>query len=277
MHSQSPEKLPEWTMDFSWTERTDQSAVHAIGAAQLTDPRRCAEFIDWLGGHLRSDSRRFTASLVAKRCSFLIAAPLLYTMSARNERQVLPLEGWLLETLPWTRPAWSSRLLVHKPPAVIAADSVDREDWRAETVRSLFAGQLAPLWRALSAVSGLPRAVLWENTAVRVYSLYEKRLSAALLNDALPDATSRSSPGPDTSGGSVGQARLAQADFRFLLSADPELFGESYNPLQRYYVTIPAALPGVKKPQRIRKTCCLYYRIAADGGYCDACPLPALR
>lgn len=118
-------------------------------------------------------------------------------------------------------------------------------------VRGLFAGLLAPLWEAFNQVTGVSRRILWENTAVRVYSLYEKRM------DDIDDP--------------VVQQRL-KADFHWLLhEADPTLFGLHYNPLQHFRRPLTPLDSG--KAIRFRRTCCFYYLASDPVEYCGACPL----
>jgi ferric iron reductase protein FhuF len=94
-------------------------------------------------------------------------------------------------------------------------------------------------------VANIPLSILWENTAVRIFSLYEKRFGHE--------------------GNSKTRERI-EGDFAYVITgASGSLFGEKENPLTRFFVAS-------EKPVRFRKTCCFYYRISADGSCCSICP-----
>ncbi|WP_176706224.1 ferric iron reductase [Paenibacillus hemerocallicola] len=117
-----------------------------------------------------------------------------------------------------------------------------RNEWRKQTVERLFAGHLARLFHSLSKAAPIPMPILWENAAVRVYSLYEKRIGQGAGRD---------------------EAFRIRDDFEYLISTAPAgLFGEAGNPLAKFYGTASAAAASNSPASsaRIRKTC-LYYRV----------------
>src|SRR5699024_5945609 len=91
--------------------------------------------------------------------------------------------------------------------------------------------------------------MLWENTAVRIYSLYERRMATL----------------------EGGAAARRDADFNFLLRTDPALFGMPFNPLH-YFRFCPTRLSDGAEV-RFRRTCCLYFQATCPQEYCRACPL----
>ncbi|NTZ16995.1 hypothetical protein EXW96_05290 [Paenibacillus sp. JMULE4] len=222
----------------------------SIRIVDLLDGEKCASYLDELTMVLQSPSRMITASQFAKRYAFLTLAPGLYAMTIYNKGLDLSIENSLLESSATLKKSWSARLCapdlqVNEPAAG------KRDEWRDETIRNLFAGHLAKLWRSISEAADIPMAILWENTAVRLYSLYEKRMGE---------------------GSDLQENKRIQEDFKYLISTAPgTLFGETDNPMARYYYpacTISSAV----QPVRMRKTCCFYYKVSPDEGYCSNCP-----
>ncbi|AZD02521.1 IucA/IucC family C-terminal-domain containing protein [Pseudomonas chlororaphis] len=221
----------------------------SLSARALLDDDTCITLLDQLGPVIGSPTRAITASLLAKRFSFLATGACLYAMSVCDQGLLLSLDDCVIEYGHddglWT----SSMPLADRPPQAYAAG--ERDAWRAAIVEALFAGLLAPLWQTFNRVSGISRRILWENTAVRVYSLYEKRMGK--VEDPL--------------------IRLRhEADFDWLLQeAAPALFGLDYNPL-RHFRRPPTQLEEGKSI-RFRRTCCFYYEATEPAEYCSTCPL----
>lgn len=239
-----PEQQAYLSKQFQLSDRPLPDATGAVRPDSLLDPDSCAAYLDGLSAALRSPSRPVTASQFAKRYAFLSAAPALYAMSVFNKSLDLGGAALVLESTDIPGKTWSNRLHAAALP-VAEPQSGQRPAWRRAAAERLFAGHLAPLWRALSKIAPIPLPILWENTAVRIYSLYEKRIAA--------DART------------AEEKRRAQDDFEFLLQAPGSVFGQSQNPLRQFYGSVPPAV-------RLRKTCCLFYQVPSDEGYCSACP-----
>ena len=221
----------------------------SLSARALLAPERCAHLLDQLGPVIGSPTRAITASLLAKRFSFLATGACLYAMSACDKGLMLALDDVVVE-FGHDNGLWTSSMpLVDRAPIGYAAGS--RALWRASIVKGLFADVLAPLWRQFNKVSRISQRILWDNTAVRVYSLYEKRM--AKIED--PFALAR-----------------IEADFQWLLyEAEPALFGLNYNPLAHFRRPLTTVEDG--RQQRFRRTCCFYYQASNPVEYCAACPL----
>lgn len=221
----------------------------AMPASALLDERTCRELMDNLTPILGSPHHYVTASLLAKRIAFLTTGTALYALSALNRGLDLSIGNCYLEYRHQDG-LWQSHMPLSETTTCVPAPG-HRDQLREQVISHLFAGHLTPLWNRFRAVTRVPLPVLWENTAVRVYSLYEKRLS-----------------GQDCP---VRQQRIDD-DFHYLIHQAPaELFGLGYNPLHRYFHTQrcdPTA------GTRIRKTCCYYYRATDPAKYCSTCPLP---
>lgn len=227
-----------------------QCDPRSLPARALLDETTCERLLQALGPVIGSPTLAITASLLAKRFSFLSTGACLYAMSVYDKGLRLSLDNCRVE-YGHDDGVWTSSMPLDElqpfdyPPG-------QREAWRASIVGSLFAGTLQPLWQTFYRVSGISRRILWENTAVRVYSLYEKRM--AKVED--PQVRQR-----------------CEADFHWLLNdAEPALFGLDYNPL-RHFRRPPTILESEGKSIRFRRTCCFYYEASNPVEYCSTCPL----
>ncbi len=220
----------------------------ALAVEAFTTPAYCRSLLDELGPLIGSPTRRVTASLLCKRLSFLTTGVCLYALSACNRGLDLSPANCLIDcSHDGTR--WTSVLPLHDTTGYPLGDA-NREGARQAIVRTLFADLLAPLWSILHQVSGVPRRMLWENTAVRVYSLYERRLTT--LEDR------------------AAQARC-ESDFSFLVEAAPSQLGLAFNPLQDFLFPRTRLCDG--RAVRFRRTCCLYFQATCPASYCQTCPL----
>lgn len=221
----------------------------SLSARALVAEDACEQLLARLGPVIGSPTPAITASLLAKRFAFLATGACLYAMSACDKGLLLSLDESVVE-YGHDDGLWTSAMpLPDRAPQRYAPGA--REVWRATIVTALFAEVLAPLWQTFNRVSGISRRILWENTAVRVYSLYEKRLSK------VDDPQIR---------------RRCQADFEWLLQeAEPALFGLDYNPLRHF--RRPPTLLADGRHLRFRRTCCFYYAASDPVEYCSACPL----
>lgn len=227
----------------------EQADSRSLLARYWLDDKRCAAILSDLAPVIGAPDTAITASLLVKRLAFLATGNVLYAMTVFNQGLRLSPDNTHLEYA-HDNGLWTSSLPVDGV-AFVAYPSQGREAWRETIVRSLFAGFFAPLCQTLSRVSGLPVAILWENIAVRVYSLYEGR-----MDELDPQTESR-----------------RQSDFIWLTEqASPALFGLESNPLKRFRRP-PKKLPDGKGFRRFRRTCCYYYKASKPVEYCLNCPL----
>jgi ferric iron reductase protein FhuF len=227
-----------------------QRDARSLTARALLDEEVCARMLHALGPVISSPTLAITASLLAKRFAFLSTGACLYAMSVYDKGLLLSLDNSVVE-FGHDDGLWTSSMPLHDASPVIYTPGA-RDAWRESIVSALFADLLKPLWQTFNRVSGISRRILWENTAVRVYSLYEKRM--AKVDDPLI-------------------RRRHEADFNWLLNhAEPALFGLDYNPLAHF--RRPATLlESAGKSIRFRRTCCFYYAASHPVEYCTACPL----
>ncbi|TNJ63278.1 hypothetical protein FE784_26120 [Paenibacillus hemerocallicola] len=250
------------TLPKEWQERV---APYCMGAhdpmrlyrrttrvSDLLGRERCEAYLDWLGDYIGSPSRRVTASTLAKRYAFLVAAPVLAAMTTENQVLEFTPDQCILETTEQQAQQPNGTRL----PSLgltgwrIAEASADqRSRWRERVMRSLFAGHVTPLFHALSATAKVPLVLLWENAMVRIVPLFEDLLEQA-------------GDGPD--------ACRIREDFDTVVRTSPgDWFGEARNPLAALSSRYGEASAG-QAPRR-RRTCCLYVEIS--GEYCRACPI----
>ncbi|MES1925844.1 IucA/IucC family C-terminal-domain containing protein [Salinisphaera sp. T31B1] len=219
-----------------------------LSVADFTDPARCRLLLDELGPVIGAPSRRITASLLSKRLAFLITGASLYALSACNRTLDMSADNCRIDPSHDGR-RWTSCLPLHRLEAQ-AWPADQRDHARGVLVDQVFAGLIAPLWAVLHQVSGVPMRMLWENTAVRVYSLYERRMA---------DFTEPAS------------IARRDADWHFLIDAPAALFGWSANPLARFLYAPTRRANG--DTVRFRRTCCLYFKATQPPVYCRTCPL----
>lgn len=253
MNQGQPFTEPQWATlsgPLRLRGESQRDLPRSLAARDLLDEARCIALLDTLGPLIGSPSRRISASLLGKRQSFLLTGACLYAMSAYDKGLQLSLDNTVIE-YGHDDGLWSSSLVLRdlttsRPPPG------GRDAWREGMATQLFAGLLQPLWETFYRATGVSRRILWENTAVRVYSLYEKRLAT------LDCAATRQ--------------RCAE-DFRWLTEAAPAgVFGLDYNPLAHFNRPFTLLDEGARAV-RFRRTCCFYYEASSPVEYCSTCPL----
>ncbi|HBX56736.1 IucA/IucC family C-terminal-domain containing protein [Pseudomonas sp. UBA2684] len=228
----------------------ERDLQRCLAASDLLQEEVCARLLDLLTPVIGSPSPAVTASLLAKRLAFLATGACLYAMSVYDKGLQLSLDNTVIE-YGHDEGRWTSALPLHQPqPFAYAAG--ERDAWRQAIVAALFAGLLKPLWQSFARVSGISLRILWDNTAARVYSLYEKRMAKIQ---------------------SAAVRERCAADFAWLLNvAEPALFGLDYNPLRHFRRPLTLLDDG-QRSVRFRRTCCFYYQASEPVEYCSTCPL----
>ncbi|MNZ67979.1 Ferric iron reductase FhuF-like transporter [compost metagenome] len=244
------EELDVLTKNFRLTIDPLSEGRQSVAASQLLDESGCSAYLEWLSGILNSPSAMITASQFAKRYAFLTAAPVLYAMTLYNKGLNLSIDNCHIESIEGAA-SWQSNIRLSDARVTSPETREQRYAWRDDVISNLFAGNLAKIWRSMSRAANVPMAIMWENTAVRVYSLYEKKIVA---------------------GASAEEKLRIQEDFDYLLHKAPAvLYGDTRNPIARFYVPSPKA--AASNPSvRVRKTCCYYYKVSSPEEYCTTCP-----
>ncbi|MEE3650181.1 MULTISPECIES: IucA/IucC family C-terminal-domain containing protein [unclassified Brenneria] len=259
----------QWAMlstTLRLTAAAERDKRDACDSTALLDTDYCRRLLDQLTPALLSPSRKITASLLSKRIAFLTTASSLYAMSVYNKGLNMALDNCVLEY--GHRQQWISTMPLYDL-SVSQPAAGQREAWRRRQFATLFGSHLSPLLQALAAASDAPLRILWENTAVRVFSLYEQRIK-------LDDPAAECSPG-------ITLAQQVRQDFDALLEAPGDLFNCDDNPLKPFYrpkTRVPVLnhpVPGAEgirfKEVRFRRTCCFYYKASRPQEYCSTCPL----
>jgi len=246
-----PEEWDDLTKSFQVGVCPLPNPTASLLVEDLLDGERCAAYLDRLTEALQSPSRLHTASLFAKRYAFITVGPSLYAMTRYNKGLKVSIANAFLGPSEERVGMWPPQIYLNDVEVTEPAAG-KREEWREDIVRGLFAGNVAKLWRNLSIVARVPMPILWDNTAVRLFSIYEKRLGTGASREE--------------------QLRI-EDDFAYLVhSAQGVLFGESENPFTTLYGGDVPVDQSSTQGVRMRKTCCLYYQVSARGEYCSACP-----
>ncbi|WP_454252954.1 IucA/IucC family C-terminal-domain containing protein [Pseudomonas sp. Marseille-Q7302] len=232
---------------FGLREASERDGLHSQPVAAWLDAARCAELLDDLAVRMEAPTRRVAASLLTKRLGFLTTGVAFHALSAFDRRlDLTPGNVWIEDGHAQGR--WRAMLPLIDTRPLPALD--DHATARALLARTLFGDLLRPLWETLARVGRVSPRILWENAAVRLYALYDRRLTE-LADPAI-------------------RARCAE-DFAWLLAASPSELGLETNPLAQF--RRPATANSAGRAVRFRRTCCFYYQATTPAEYCSNCPL----
>lgn len=234
--------------DYRLTIEPAVDATYSLYAKDLLDNAQALDYLQKIAHFFQSPSILVTASLFAKRYSVLTMASAFYAMSRYDKGLHCRIENLWVEA-EYTKPWLPTIRLIDR---TVSIPTKDREKWRDEILREIFANNLAKVWQSLGKISKIPKAILWENTAIYVNWLYETKLGE---------------------GASVQEKARIQEDYHYIVNLAPgSIFGERKNPLTDYCgpkVTIKES----EQPVRLRKTCCFYYHTSDEANdYCISCP-----
>jgi ferric iron reductase protein FhuF len=241
-------ELEYLTTYFRLTTKEVFDQKGSIPTSDLLDNQKCVSFLGEVTPIFNAPSRMVTASQFSKRYSFLTIVPSLYAMTMYNKGLDLSIENSHVESVyqngNWLPHVRLTDLNVTQP------EKPNRHLWRDDVLSTILAGNLIKVWRAVSEAASVPIMILWENTAIYVFWLYEKRMAE---------------------GADESQKLRIQEDFQYLIEAPASLYGENENHLGKHYHS--NYNPSYSdQPVSIRKTCCLYYQVSSNGSYCTGCP-----
>ena len=244
-----PEEIHVLTKDYRLA--LEQSADHSfsIHAIDLLEPYILLDYLNEVSTLANASTRVVAASLFSKRYSFLMIASSLYAMTMFNKAFDYSIENSYVDYSKEGQ-LWLPKLRLAHWDVSQPVDG-NRKEWRDQVIHNIFAENIALLWRSISKTAPISMSVLWENTAIYVYWLYEKRMSEGASSD---------------------QKLRIRDDFHYLLKEAPAyLFGEKINPLAKF--DQPKVITANSNdPIRVRKTCCLYYQTCGEKEYCSTCP-----
>ncbi|WP_181833250.1 IucA/IucC family C-terminal-domain containing protein [Bacillus taeanensis] len=231
---------------------SNQHSAEMISAVKLLDEELLLSNLNSLSAQLSARSLITAASQFSKHYAFLLTTVSLYAMTMWNKGMDLSLENILLE-FPNSNNKSFPTININDLKALTSSEC-NRQTWRDAVIKHVFFENLSKVWKSLNAVSKVPMPILWENTAVYIFWLYETKMKEEVADR---------------------ETRLQiREDFHYLIKeASGELFGETENPLTKFY-TKKCTLSCSEDPVRVRKTCCLYYQLTdkENRGYCKTCP-----
>ncbi|WP_315794974.1 (2Fe-2S)-binding protein [Paenibacillus sp. BIC5C1] len=222
-----------------------EHSVRTIALSELHDEEACREYIRWFQDYIDAPDMKVAASMLAKRLGYLWTTPLVTAMTFHHQHVTFQLENSFLYHPKLEEHEEGTRFPFLAVNGLQAeALTGDRALWREKVAQEMFAVQLTPLLKTLTAVAPLSMSILWENIMVRIGPLY------------IPDEDE------------IERGRKhVQADFSYLTQvASGQVFGVRKNPLTRFTECKDNGY--VAKSERI--TCCFYYQMS--GEYCRKCP-----
>lgn len=207
--------------------------------ANLMEKSFAIDFMKNLAHIIDAPSERTAASIFIKRYAF-VAVISLFAMTSANKKMNLSLENIEMEDAERGKD-WLPKISL-KDTSIEAWNGEDRDEWRKNVYRDLFANNIFPLIEHFEKTFKVSKLILWENIAVYLFWLYETELNDHESPDVLND-------------------------FHFLIKeAEGNLFGKyNLNPIQKYY-----SKKDSEDEVRIRKTCCLTYQLGSKR--CKTCP-----
>lgn len=214
-----------------------------IAISDLLNEEKCLSFLQKYMIELKAPNLTVAASMLSKRYAFLVVSSTLYSMVEFNGVLNLPVKVCALTK--------ERKLCIQAGMYEwMEVNGLEREKWREKVLRHLFSIHIMPILKNVEKISSIPSSILWENVAIRINSVYRKKLSQELEP--------------------IKIERLNN-DFNFLKNASGDLFNLKENPI-KHYLKIGEEL----KLNPCRKTCCLYYKLEKDVGgisYCGNCPI----
>jgi ferric iron reductase protein FhuF len=232
--------------EFSLHLSRQTSMRYRFEGLDLLDKDKLNEVLSVLGTSVGSSSPIIIASLFSKYYSKIVAAGALYGMSCLNESMNLSLNNTEFKT----NDEWNPIILL-KNKGTVPCPEYDREAWRENALRMIFAENLYPVFRQLTTLTRIDPSILWANASYSVHWFYDQWIEAAETD------TDR---------------KRVYTDFQFVTKeAKAELFGlQGINPLDLNYKVVEHPVDPTKT-LRIRNKCCLRYGLP-KGACCSTCP-----
>lgn len=245
----SAEEIAILVRDYRLTKEPIIDSNYSLCAQELLNTKQALKYLQKIAPFFQSPSILVTASLFAKRYSVLTMASAFYAMSRFDKGIPVHIDNIWIEAENNAKP-WLPKIRLID--STVSEPILERNQWRDEVLRGIFADNLAKVWQSLTIITKIPKTILWENTAIYVNWLYETKLKEDASEQEL--------------------ARIKE-DYHYIVKQAPGiLFGERKNPLTHYCgpkVTIEES----EHPVRLRKTCCFYYQTSDETkDFCISCP-----
>lgn len=221
----------------------------SIDGSELLNKERIQKiFNEDLQLKLNTDKHHVIGSMLVKRYAYL-AALVLYSMSVFNKGINCSIQNLSLQT-DETDPLWLPRFYFKNLEVTIPG--AERDQWRETVVQTLFLKNISKVISSISKNTKVSKSILWENTAIYIFWMYESLLEDKNLSNEI-------------------SSRVVE-DFEYVVvDAAAQLFGlKAQNPIIRYY---RQKQNGVRN----RTTCCLFYLTSKNDDRCKTCPIECSR
>ncbi|PKR77655.1 hypothetical protein CEY16_06890 [Halalkalibacillus sediminis] len=222
----------------------DYAEEFSAQLSDLMDEEKLRDYLHEIKREFGTDSIFVAASQLMKRLGYNLALPPLYMMTVKNVKLDMPLDQlWIVPNV--VDGKWLPNLYMEE--IKVEEFGEDREAERREYCENLFR-RLGELVQLVSDVARVPKPTLWENIAIYVYWIYEKKLMEEPFAQI--------------------QGRVKE-DYEFLLRGlGAEAFDDNCNQLRNFYWGRRVEADGT----RIRRTCCFYYGANEERKPCSTCP-----
>ena len=226
-------------------EISPPQSIKALAFSELLNKEQCGAYVEWLMEHIGSPNSSVASSMLIKRIAYLLVAPMLQAMTYYNKGIGVQLERSYLYHKDASSTKTNFPYVILSEVRITAPEAKNRELWRAEVVKQLFAECLTPIMKNLAAVGSVSMATLWENVMVRIAPVYS-------YDEELDEEV---------------RERIRHDFFFIAMYASGEMFGMRKNPFT-IFVEKGEGLRITGRSKRL--TCCLYYQMAPE--YCLKCP-----
>ncbi|MEB1808463.1 MAG: (2Fe-2S)-binding protein [Bacillaceae bacterium] len=246
MSLEEQQKLADYRVCFE----EESASMLNIDVIDLFDKEKLLSFLGEVQEELQAPDLMVTGSAFSKRYSYLIIASAFYSFLMFNKKLNISAENLAILSST-SQEKWLPRLFFNDQTAYIPETKEDRKTCRDDLIKELFVDHLSPLWDNISELCKVPKPILWENTAIYLFWIFETLLKRDDLAPELRDTI--------------------QLDFDYFLYATEHSIFKDYksHPITGFYCDM-TSLGG--QAVRIRKTCCLYYALSEEGKMCKGCP-----
>ncbi|MFG3611559.1 IucA/IucC family C-terminal-domain containing protein [Rummeliibacillus stabekisii] len=248
MESHLTEQEKQQLREFRFTSTKSRSEL-SIELAQLMDRDMLSIYLEKLSNLIVAPNLQTTASIFMKRYAFL-AVIFLYSMTVYNKKLDISFQNISLESIE-NQEQWLPKIYFNHTTTF--ASTEDRNEWRKECIKELFAEHLFLIVNHLKKETKVSKDILWENIAIYICWLYE----TLSTHDNI-------------------EIRIrAKKDIHYLIHEAPEnvLGISNSNFLKKYGYDFIKDNANIRQ----RKTCCLSYRLKCGSRSCNTCPLSGTK
>ncbi|MBM6618911.1 siderophore-iron reductase FhuF [Bacillus suaedaesalsae] len=236
-----PHELERLVQSFRITLEQSNDPL-SFPSKNLLSTEFVSELIEQLKGVYNVREHYVIASQFMKRYAFMVVVPYFYSLSMWNKQLDMDIEKVTFQSK-MEDGAWLPRLQLQTID-VTMSDPNDRAEWLRTSLKKLFKQHLDQVIKVLAPTGKISRQVLWENTAIYIFWIYEIMFKE-------------------------NTSEQVKQDLEFLLNADGSMFGDyTYNPIAKFYSEKKS-----NEEVRTRKTCCFYDRLPGVKGRCSTCPV----